>query len=420
MAGRIGYACKALGVPQTAQKSCIVKNATDELLIRITEHNLDVLENMIDYNIENNIKLFRISSGVIPFGSSSVNSTPWQDIFKERLLQIGNKINSSGMRVSMHPGQYTVLNSPSDFTVKNAAADLDYHADVLNSLNVDDKNKIILHIGGIYGDKKQAVLRFYEQYKRLTESIRKRLVIENDDRNYTIEDVLEIGEKLNIPVVFDTLHNKINPSNKFTKDLKWIEECAKTWQYKDGPQKIHYSQQDYSKKAGAHSNTISIVEFMKFYENIINRDLDIMLEVKDKNLSAVKCINCINKSDTNSEFEKEWGKYKFAVLEKSPEIFKEISDMFKSKENINPIEFYKFIESALAKNNTSKNSMNAAKCIWKYYFNSVPEYEETIFNKKINEYKNGNLSLTAVKNFLYRLSIKYKEDIILNSYYFIF
>ena len=131
-------------------------------------------------------------------------------------------------------------------------------------------------------------------------------------------------------------------------------------------------------------------------------------------------INCINKSDTNSEFEKEWGKYKFAVLEKSPEIFKEISDMFKSKENINPIEFYKFIESALAKNNTSKNSMNAAKCIWKYYFNSVPEYEETIFNKKINEYKNGNLSLTAVKNFLYRLSIKYKEDIILNSYYFIF
>ena len=52
--------------------------------------------------------------------------------------------------------------------------------------------------------------------------------------------------------------------------------------------------------------------------------------------------------------------------------------------------------------------------------NSVPEYEETIFNKKINEYKNGNLSLTAVKNFLYRLSIKYKEDIILNSYYFIF
>ena len=81
----------------------------------------------------------------------------------------------------MHPGQYTVLNSLSESVVENAVDDLKYHAYFLDCLGMDESCKIVQHIGGVYGDKKQAINRFIVNYKRLDESIKKRLIIENDD-----------------------------------------------------------------------------------------------------------------------------------------------------------------------------------------------------------------------------------------------
>ena len=108
---RIGYACLAIAVPGSEMKSCTQKNASPERLLSLIEHNLNSLQILIDYNICNNIRLFRISSDLIPFGSSLSAELPWQEIFSEKLLAIGQKILRSEMRVSMHPGQYTVLNS---------------------------------------------------------------------------------------------------------------------------------------------------------------------------------------------------------------------------------------------------------------------------------------------------------------------
>lgn len=287
----IGYACLIVGVPTTNQKSCMLKNASEAKLRELIASNLNALENIIDYNIKNNIRLFRISSGLIPFGSSPVNSLLWWDIFASEFLTIGGKIKNCGMRVSMHPGQYTVLNSPDDEVVKRAIEDLKYHARVLDSLRVGVENKIVLHIGGIYNNKQQAIQRFIANYKLLDDSVKQRLVFENDDKSYNICDVLEIGALLKVPVVFDNLHNEINSCDKQKSDSYWITECSKTWQEKDGKQKIHYSQQDPEKKPGSHSGSICISEFLAFYEKLSTKDLDIMLEVKDKNLSAVKCIN---------------------------------------------------------------------------------------------------------------------------------
>nr|WP_051258531.1 hypothetical protein [Atopococcus tabaci] len=84
-------------------------------------------EKMVDYNIEEGIGLYRISSDLIPFGSSPVNGLRWWELFREDFERIGQKINQSGMRVSFHPGQYTVLNSPSEDVVERAIEDLRYH-----------------------------------------------------------------------------------------------------------------------------------------------------------------------------------------------------------------------------------------------------------------------------------------------------
>ncbi len=150
---KIGYACLTMGVPETNFRSCTLKNANRKTLLNIIEYNLNSLENIIEYNIKNNIRLFRISSGLIPFGSSIINDISWWDVFSFKLCSIGKKIKNSGMRVSMHPGQYTVLNSPKKDVVKRAIEDLNYHNRVLDSLGVDIDNKIILHIGGVYNNK---------------------------------------------------------------------------------------------------------------------------------------------------------------------------------------------------------------------------------------------------------------------------
>ena len=150
---RIGYACQVIGVADTMMRRCMMKNATAERLTDLIYMNLRALENILDYNIQNEIRLFRISSDLIPFGSSPVNKLPWRDMFEAWLITLGKKILSNGIRVSMHPGQYTVLNSIREDTVQRAMEDLEYHANVLRRVVVRSEHKIILHVGGLYEDK---------------------------------------------------------------------------------------------------------------------------------------------------------------------------------------------------------------------------------------------------------------------------
>ena len=228
----IGYACISVGLLNSSMKKCLLKNATDETLKDITKNNILALQRQIDYNIHNNIHMFRISSDLIPFGSSPVNKLDWPNLFKTELNQIAEKIKTNNIRVSMHPGQYTVLNSLNEETVKNAIADLSYHALVLDSLKTDNSNKIILHVGGVYVDKKTAMQRFIENYQTLAQNVKDRLVIENDDKSYTITDVLSISQQTNVPVVYDNLHNYLNPSSTLVSDQYWIDTASKTWQKK--------------------------------------------------------------------------------------------------------------------------------------------------------------------------------------------
>jgi len=90
----IGYARLAVGVQNTGLKNCMIKNANNETLTKLIAHNLNSLENIIDYNIKSNINLFRISSDLIPFGSSPVNKIPWCDIFAEQFQSIGSSSSS--------------------------------------------------------------------------------------------------------------------------------------------------------------------------------------------------------------------------------------------------------------------------------------------------------------------------------------
>jgi UV DNA damage endonuclease len=415
----IGYACLTVGVNNTGFKSCTLKNAGSEKLLELIEHNLTSLENIIDYNIENNILLFRISSDIIPFGSSTVNNIPWWDIFEKRFQIIGEKIRKSKMRVSMHPGQYTVLNSPKDDVVERAMEDLIYHNRFLDCLNAGRDSKIILHIGGVYGDKTTAVMRFMDNYKLLDENMKSRLIIENDDKSFNIRDVLDVGIKLNIPIVYDNLHNASNPYDNSSDDF-WIRECSKTWDLSDGRQKVHYSQQNQDKKKGSHSETIGILEFMDYYRSVVGEKLDIMLEVKDKNLSCIKCINSTVQNGNIKYLEKEWSRYKYSVLEKSPEDYLKIRQLLKNKNVYDAVSFYNILECAMSNREEKGHAINALQHVWGYFKDLATENEKNIFMKLVDGYMKSETSLQTVKNHLKKLTIKYRQEYLKNSYYFIF
>lgn len=416
---RIGYACLALGVPDTAMKHCLLKNATEAQLSALIAKNLKSLRNLVDYNIVNGIKLFRISSDLIPFGSSPVNTLRWETIYASEFHRIGKAIKESGMRVSLHPGQYTVLNSPNDEVVARAILDLEYHASVLSALGTNMEHKIILHIGGVYGDKEAATARFVARFKQLSDHVKNRLVIENDDKSYAVDDVLAISKKTGIPVVFDLLHHQVKPPASEKTALEWLDLCAGTWREKDGRQKIHYAQQHPQKKRGSHADTVNLDAFLPFYHSLGNRDLDIMLEVKDKNLSAVKCIHCVTAGLPVKTLEKEWSKYKYTVLEKSPAAYEAIRKLLKDKNAYPALAFYRHVEEAMAAPEDRGHAINAMEHVWGYFKKTADVQEKEKFKKTMARYQRGELKLTATKKHLLKLAEKYDQRYLLDSYYFV-
>jgi UV DNA damage endonuclease len=409
---RIGYACTPISIPYKTSRSFMLKNFSEELFKECTLGNLEDLINILRWNIENDIYMFRISSDIIPFGSHSVNTVKWWVHFKKELSQIGSFIKEKEIRVSMHPGQYTVLNSPSEDVLQRSLADLEYHCRFLDALAVDYTNKIVLHIGGVYGDKASAIERFVENFQRLSPSAQRRLIIENDDKSYTIKEVLGISSRLDIPVVFDNLHHKINPC-----DLEWNEilyRVKATWKKEDGRVKFHYSDQDMIKKGGAHSKSVVTDNFLNYMESIKGFDADIMLEVKDKEISAIKCICATDNSLPDSKKIQQWAKYKYSIMEKNYSLYKKCSSLINSKTPMSKI--YISIDDCLNMPYHKESFVTTAQHIYGYVKDRTTEKEKDIFNNLLTSPEQNT---DEIKKHLKKLCTKYGAENINNSYYFI-
>lgn len=397
---KIGYACLLYGVRDINYKTVTLKNV--QKLEEVIVHNLNTLEKMLQYNVKNKIKMIRITSDLIPFGGNNVNKINWRENYVEKFQKLNELIVENDIRISMHPGQYTVLNSPKEEVVDNSIRELRYHADLLDLLC--KKSDIILHIGGVYGDKESAMSRFVENYKKLPDNVVEKLVIENDDKSYTVEDVLKISKLTNLPVVFDNLHHKLNPSLADKSEMEVIKLCLQTW---DRKPKIHYSDQDLNKKKGSHSENINVENFIRFIEEL-KEDIDIMLEVKDKNLSAIKCNNIVNNANKNQIYE-EWAKYKYKVLSTSPKIYNEIRKLLNTNYEVK--DFYILIDQALKLKEKDENALSHIYG----HFKKIATTKELDKIRKLLENKN----LEKAKKELEKLTIKYEEKYLINSYYFL-
>ncbi|WP_026881699.1 UV DNA damage repair endonuclease UvsE [Clostridium akagii] len=410
---KIGYACSPISLQYRTSRSTILKNFTEEKFNECVNENLKDLKSILDWNIKNNIYFFRISSDIIPFGGHEVNNIKWWDTFKYELENIGNFINENDIRVSMHPGQYTVLNSTKESVVTKSILDLEYHCRFLDALKVDYTNKITLHLGGVYGDKPTAVKRFISGFNRLSPSLKKRLVLENDDKSYTIKDVIALCKILKIPAIFDNLHNKLNPCDLTLDEI--LSEVASTWTENDGAIKMHYSEQDANKKNGSHSKFVITKNFIEYLGQIHHLKVDIMLEVKDKELSALKCVNILNLHPSPSIKYSQWAKYKYSVMEKNYTNYKYCSKIVNSPNTM--INIYEAIDQALLLPFSQGNFINTAEHVYGYVKKYTTMKEKEIFFNLLEE---PLLNKDKIKLVLQRLCKKYGQNYINESYYFIY
>jgi len=274
------------------------KYGLSELQAR-TLANLADICTMIEWNEKHNIKVFRLSSEIFPQFTNPLILDILRDrgdgeynmlFAREALAKIGELANKYKHRITFHPSHYNVLATNNPIALKKTIADLTYHADMLEYMNCGIDSVMVVHGGGTYGDKNKSIKRWCKQYKLLPPYVKRRLVLENDERNYSIADCLYVSSIVGVPVCFDIFHHvcytKTHPNDNMQPPEIYIPQILETWG-KIRP-KFHLSEQG-NGKTGNHSDYVNVIpncllDIPKKY----NIGIDIMIEAKMKELAIQK------------------------------------------------------------------------------------------------------------------------------------
>lgn len=283
---RLGYVALSKTIEDTTSHtmtytSYISSNRDDKKLDKIIRDNLSALSLLIDYNIKNNIHFYRLTSKLIPLATHKDVNFDYLNKYIDEFDKIGKKIRLSNMRVDTHPDQFAVINSTRTEVIDNTNRILKYHYNMLKLLGIDPV--IILHVGSSEFGKEKSITRFINNFKKLEPCIQKSIIIENDDKIYDVNDVLDLCNKINVPFVLDYHHHICN--NMSNIDLKdYIPKIFATWGNKIP--KIHFSspKSKLKKEFRSHNDYIDVFSFIEFI-NILkpfNINVDIMIEAKEK------------------------------------------------------------------------------------------------------------------------------------------
>ena len=287
----LGYACinMSLGKKVTTNRTMIKRTFLEKGLDYVSDcviQNVADLETIIDWNEQNGIKMYRMSSDMMPWATEYQfeQLKDWNEI-AIILKRCGEKATKYGQRLSFHPGPFNVLVSPKEAVVQNTINDLEVHGRLMDALGLSKTpyNKINIHCNGVYGDKQSAMDRFIDNFKLLSDSVKSRLTIENDDKAsmYSVKDLMYIHNAIKIPIVFDYHHHTFNTGNLSEQDA--LELAMSTWPKGITPA-VHYSESKMGSKPQAHSDYVERIP--ETYGNIV----DIMVEAKQKDLSILKFI----------------------------------------------------------------------------------------------------------------------------------
>lgn len=294
----LGYAGQNLSTGRTTGRTLRLANLTPERAAEVTAANLADLRAILEWNAAHGIRFFRIGSSLVPFASHAEFALDWEERFADELEGIARFVRAEGARLAMHPGQYTVLNSPNEGVVARAVAELDYHAALLRRLDPEG-GTITLHAGGAYGDKRAALERLLRNAASLSAEALARLTLENDDRVYDIDDVLWVCEALGVPAVFDLFHHRCHhrrpTPERELPDL--LARAVETWGGR--VPKLHLSSPREPGKT-AHADYIDPADLDAALalagEVGGSAPFDLMLEAKAKDLAVLRAAEQIQKN----------------------------------------------------------------------------------------------------------------------------
>ena len=246
------------------------------------------LAKIIRWNDRYGIKFVRLSSEMFPFASHKEYGYRLAPFASGVLAEAGRLITELGHRVSVHPGQFTQLGTPRREVVENSVRDLNYHSEMLHLLRLSPQQDrdavIILHMGGVFGDKRLTLDRFRENYRLLPHEVQDRLVLENDDVSWSVHDLLPICEELNIPLVLDFHHHNITFDSSQVREgtldvTRLFDRIKATWTRKGITQKMHYSEPVPSaitnRERRRHGDRVATLP-------PCDPTMDLMIEAKDK------------------------------------------------------------------------------------------------------------------------------------------
>jgi len=286
----LGYACinMTLGNDKITTNRSMIKRTFKEKGVEYASElivkNLKDLLTIINWNYENDINFYRMSSDMMPWMSEyNMEDLPNFNEIKKLLRLIGDFSKEKNQRLTFHPGPFNVLCSPKDSVVLKTIKELNNHAKIMDLMGLEESqyNKINIHVGGAYGDKTSALKRWVDNFKLLNPSAKNRITIENDDKTscYTVKDLMYISENTEVPIVFDYHHHTCHSDGMEHKDA--LSLAVKTWP-EDIVPIVHVSEPRDEQKFRAHHDYV-LNKIETFGHNV-----DIMLEAKAKELALIK------------------------------------------------------------------------------------------------------------------------------------
>ena len=300
---RLGFPVKVMGRPDLKSQDTRRWQKNPHL-----KTSLEYVDAILDHCDRHDIRMYRMSSDIAPYATHP-DMPQFHDMVRDsdaELRALGQKAKRLGIRMSFHPSQFVVLNSPDPALVAKSGWDLVSQADMLDRMELGPEAVMVIHVGGSYGDVPASRTRWIETWGRLPEPVRRRLVLEHDDIRFSAADVLHIHEHTGVRLIFDHQHFWcLNPEGLGMRDV--LERILATWP--DGVRpKVHFStpntgmrelkRRDKTTKKlkkvnvapvwTGHADFANPFEFCAFMRVAAGLDFDVMLESKVKDLALLR------------------------------------------------------------------------------------------------------------------------------------
>lgn len=251
-------------------------------------HNSQSLLTALAFLKKNGIGAFRILSPFFPRFTHpevgyNLEELPDAGAILHNLRQANKFRQRHDIRLSFHPDQFIILSSPREEVVRNSIRELEYQAMLAEHVGADVIN---IHGGGAYNDKIAALQRFKKKFGLLSAKVQERLSLENDDRTYTVTDLMPVCSELQIPLVYDVHHHRCHPDGLTVDEAS--ERARNTWEWVGREPYFHISSPANGWQGNdprPHADFIDPVDFPKCWKGF---NLTVDVEAKAKELAVMK------------------------------------------------------------------------------------------------------------------------------------